>query len=304
MHHQAGSSFAKGLFYVTTTVAFWGILPIALVFSLSLQDGTTITWFRFLIAAIVCLAYQAQRGKLGEFRRLDIRDWSWLALAAFALIVDYVLYIYGLTYIDPSAMQVFSQTTPLFMALGGILFFKEKISAFQGLCFVALFVGLGLFFNAAIADFEFGQTRFLTGAALAVSASIIWAVYAMLQKKLVDRLSSTNILLFIYLCAIVSLAPLSDLASFKALDSAAWLILLFCAFNTLIAYGAFAESLNHWPTTHISSVIALTPLATIAASYLAHQLWPAVIPFPAINLVGWVGVALTLVAMVLFNLKR
>jgi len=304
MQQHAEGAFAKGLFYVVVTVLFWGILPIALVFSLSLQDGTTITWFRFLIAAIIVFAYQLRQGKLSEFKSLSGRDWALLGLAAFSLIVDYIFYIYGLNYIDPSAMQVFSQTTPLFMALGGMLFFKEKISAFQGLCFVALFVGLGLFFNAAIAGFSFGESRFLTGALLAVTASIIWAVYAMLQKKLVDRLSSTNILLFIYICAVFGLLPMSELTSFGGLDGAAWAIITFCALNTLIAYGAFAESLNYWPTTHISSVIALTPLATIAASFMAHQIWPAMVPFPAINPIGWTGVALTLVAMVLFNLKR
>ena len=301
---QSPNAFMTGLVLVSTTVIFWGVLPVALVFALALQDGTTITWFRFLIAAIVCTAYQGWKGRLAEFTRLRLKDWLLLLLAAIFLIGDYLLYIYGLTYIDPSAMQVFSQTTPLFMALGGILFFKEKLTRLQGLCFVALFFGLGMFFNSAIANFEFGQTNFIIGAILAVVASIIWAFYAMLQKLLADRLSAMNILLFIYILAVFSLFPMSDLASFATLDGANWAILMFCAFNTLVAYNAFSESLKYWPTTHISSVIAITPLATILASYVGSRLWPETVLFASVNMVGWAGVALTLVAMVVFNFRR
>lgn len=304
MHDYPPGAFLKGLILVSTTVIFWGILPVALVFALSVQDGTTITWFRFLVAALVCTAYQAWKGRLGEFTRLSLRDWGWLILAAIFLIGDYLLYIYGLTYIDPSAMQVFSQTTPLFMALGGIIFFKEKLTKLQGLCFVALFAGLGMFFNSAISNFEMGEANFIIGAILAVVASFIWALYAMLQKLLADRLSAMNILLFIYIAAVFSLFPKAELESFKALTGADWGILMFCAFNTLVAYNAFSESLKYWPTTHISSVIAITPLATIVASYVGSRLWPDTVLFASVNMIGWAGVVLTLVAMVAFNFRR
>ena len=304
MHDYPPGAFLKGLILVSTTVIFWGILPVALVFALSLQDGTTITWFRFLVAAVVCTAWQGWRGQLVEYTRLSGKDWGWLALAAFFLIGDYLLYIYGLTYIDPSAMQVFSQTTPLFMALGGIVFFKEKLTRRQGICFVGLFTGLGLFFNSAISNFEFGEANFIIGAVLAVVASFIWALYAMLQKKLADRLSPMNILLFIYIVAVFCLFPKSNLSSFAALGTADWAILVFCAFNTLVAYNAFSESLKYWPTTHISSILALTPLATIVASYIGNRLWPDTVLFASVNLLGWGGVALTLVSMVVFNLRR
>lgn len=303
MQQETTSNFISGLVMVIITVLFWGILPIALVFTLSLQDGTTITWFRFLVAAVLCLSYQAAKGRLGEFRALNLKDWGILSAATILLISDYLLYIHGLNYIDPSAMQVFSQATPLFLALGGIIFFKERITVFQGLCFVGLFVGLGMFFNASIRNFALDATGFKTGVLIAVTASFVWAIYALLQKRLVRKISSTNILLFVYLVAITALFPLSDMTSFSGLTLIDWGILLFCAFNTLVAYYAFAESLNYWPTTHVSAALALIPLATISASFLAHRLWPQTIPFPELNLIGWAGVALTLVSMVLFNRK-
>lgn len=303
MQRYPDNAFLTGLVLVCTTVFFWGILPIALVFSLKLQDGTTITWFRFLVAAIVCIAYQAWTGELRQYKVLTAREWLLLALAAAFLIIDYVLFIYGLTYLEPSAMTVFSQTTPLFLALGGILFFGERITWVQGACAFLLFIGLGLFFNASIAEIDFAQKGFVTGVMLAVSASFIWALYATLQKKLVNRLSSTNILLFIYISAVVSLYPFSDMGSFAPLDSTDWLILGFCAINTLVAYTTFTESMKYWPSTHISSVVATTPVITILASIAAHQLWPETVQFTPVNLLGWIGVVLTLSAALGFNIK-
>lgn len=296
------NSFLTGLLLVLTTVLFWGILPVALVFSLELQDGTTITWFRFLVAGIVCLAYQAHTGKLREFNALSMKEWGMLTLAAAFLIGDYVLFIYGLTYIEPSAMTVFSQATPLFLALSGILFFGERIGWLQAVSGAALFLGLGMFFNASIVTLDLGQEGFVTGAIIAVAASFIWVLYATLQKKLVDRLSSTNILLFIYFAAIVTLAPVSDMGSFSKLNTVDWLILIFCALNTLVAYAAFSESMNYWPSTHISSVVATTPIITILASLAAHELWPSVVRFTPLNNLAWAGVIVTLSAAIAFNL--
>ncbi len=303
MSQTPQNSFLIGLFMVGTTVIFWGILPIALIFALTLQDGVTITWFRFLVAAIVCAGIQGARGKLREFHSLNKREWGALSLAAIFLIGDYVLYIYGLTFIDASAMQVFSQTMPLFMALAGVVFFAERLTKLQGLCFVGLFTGLVLFFNASISEFELGETKFLIGAAIAVFATFIWTIYAVLQKKLAGRLSSANTLLFIYIVAIFCLLPAADLTSFTSLSSANWAILAFCAANTLIAYTAFSESLKYWPTTHIGSVVAATPLMTIFAAYVGHQMWPDTILFTSVNTLGWFGVALTLVSMIVFNLR-
>ncbi|MFC4347320.1 DMT family transporter [Kordiimonas lipolytica] len=303
MQSQSPNAFLTGLILVCNTVLFWGILPIALVFALELQDGVTITWFRFLVAAIVVTGIQAWRGKLRQFLSLTGREWLMLLFAAIFLIADYVLFIYGLTYLEPSAMAVFSQTTPVFLALTGVVFFHERLNRFQTACFLTLFVGLGLFFNASIAELDFGQEGFLVGVLIAVSASFIWALYAALQKKLIGRLSSANILLFIYLAAVVSLLPMSDLTSFGALESADWMIITFCAFNTLIAYSTFSESMKYWPSTHISSVVATTPVATIIASYVGHLLWPDVIRFTNVNMLGWIGVLVVLTSAVAFNAR-
>ena len=100
------------------------------------------------------------------------------------------------------------------------------------------------------------------------------------------RLSSPAILLAIYLCASVVLLPLARPASLLQLDGLHWGLLMFCAVNTLVAYGAFAEALAHWEASRVSAILATTPLLCLGAVALVHAAWPQVI---AAERVGWIG---------------
>ena len=50
--------FKLGLFFATTAILFWGMLPIALKLSAGFIDPITLTWFRFFIAFIVSIGLQ------------------------------------------------------------------------------------------------------------------------------------------------------------------------------------------------------------------------------------------------------
>jgi drug/metabolite transporter (DMT)-like permease len=54
-------------------------------------------------------------------------------------------------------------------------------------------------------------------------------------------------------------------------------MLLFCGLNTLMAYGAFAEALEHWEASRVSAVLALTPLVTLVAVWAVSLLAPTLI---------------------------
>ena len=69
-------------------------------------------------------------------------------------------------------------------------------------------------------------------------------------------------------------------------------ILLFCALNTLIAYGAFAESLEHWEASRVSAVLALTPIITLISVALVSVFSPSLIPTEHLTLIGILGAAL------------
>ena len=130
------------------------------------------------------------------------------------------------------------------------------------------------------------------GSTMVVIAALVWAGYALIQKQLLLRLSSPAILLFIYLLASLLLLPLAHPRQLLALDGVGVALLAFCALNTLVAYGAFAEALVHWEASRVSTVLALTPLLSLAVIAGVHALWPWAVAAESVGAVGYVGALL------------
>jgi drug/metabolite transporter (DMT)-like permease len=293
--HQVSGRWRLGLVLALSTAAFWATLPIALKVALEQIDPYTLTWARFAFAAAVMLLWLAARRQLGQFRDLGGRRWLMLALAGLMLIGNYVGYLLGLKYTTPANAQLLIQAAPLLMGLGGLMVFGERYSIGQWIGLVAIVAGLGLFFSDQSGRALPAGGDYLLGAALIGVAALVWAVYALLQKQLLMNLSSPAILGFIYVVATLVLWPLAHPEALLALDRRHVLALVYCALNTLGAYGAFAEALAHWEASRVSVVLALTPLLCVGAVASAHALNPDLIAPEHIGLLGWLG-ALAVVA--------
>lgn len=261
-----------GLFYASVTTLAWGLLPIALKAMLAYLDPYTITWYRFLAAALIAGALLAATGRLPRLAALDARGGWLMAVAVGGLIGNYVLYLLGLGYASPGSTQVLIQLAPLFLLVGGVAFLGETFAPRQWLGLVALIAGLALFFHDRLAVLSRLDGDLARGMGLIVLAALVWTAYALAQKLLLRYLTAQGILLVIYVSASVLLLPLSAPTSAATLTAWPWALLAFCSLNTLIAYGAFAEAMRHWDASRVSAVIALSPLLTLLFSELLGRL--------------------------------
>jgi len=292
--HQASGRWRLGLAMAMVTALSWATLPVALKITLEQLDPYTLTWFRFLVAALAMAVFVGARGGYGAFAGLGARRWGLLALAALALIGNYVFYLLGVQHTTPGNAQLLIQLAPLLMALGGIFVFGESYKPAQWAGLGVIVLGLVLFFREQLAHAASGHAYAL-GSALVVVAAIVWALYALLQKQLLTRLDSASIQLFIYALAAVVLLPLAHPRALLALDARhAWL-LAFCSVNTLVAYGAFAEALAHWQASRVSAILAVTPLLSLGTIALLHSLAPASVAAETVGAIGYAG-ALAVVA--------
>ena len=110
-----------------------------------------------------------------------------------------------------------------------------------------------------------------------------------MQKQLLQRLDSQVILWVIYAAAAVLLLPLAAPAQLLALDGKHWVAVLYCAINTIGAYGAFAEALAHWEASRVSAILALTPLLTVATVSAFAAFVPGLVAPERIGTAGWIG---------------
>lgn len=302
MLHQASGHWKLGLALALVTAACWATLPIALKMSLSVLDPMTLTWFRFAFAAVFMLVWLALRRQLNPYRGLVRRDWRWLFAATILLIGNYVGYLFGVYYTSPGNAQLLIQLAPLLMALGGIWVFKERYVWGQWLGLAIIAVGLLLFFKEQWQGAASAGSRYILGSAIIGLASVSWAGYALLQKQLLMKLDSTHILTAIYLFSALLLWPFAHPSQLLKLDALHWGLLGYCAINTLVAYGAFAEALAHWQASRVSAILATTPLLCLLAVGLTHSLWPAAIAPEHVTTLAIFGAILVVIGSALSSL--
>ncbi len=303
MMHQSSGRWRLGLALSMLTVFLWGILPIALKVTLQALDVYTVIWFRFTVSFGLLAVYLGVQGKLPILEQLRSVSWKLLAIATIFLALNYLLFLQGLSLTSPANAEVIIQLSSLLLGLGGLVIFKEHYQLRQWLGVSVLILGYILFFHEQLANLITGHGKYLLGSGLVVLGAAAWAVYALAQKQLLQSLSSAQIMLIIYGGCAFLFTPFAKFKIVFTLSDLHLGMLLFCALNTLVAYGAFAESLAHWEASRVSAVLALAPIITLIAVETVSVIVPALIPHEKMTLLGIMGAILVVVGAVVIALK-
>jgi drug/metabolite transporter (DMT)-like permease len=290
--HQSSGNWRLGLALSLITVFLWGILPLALAVALQALDVYTVTWFRFLGSFVLLAVYLAVRGQLPTPDKLRLTPLNLLAIAILGLAINYLLFVQGLAQTSPSSAEVLIQLAPVLMGLGALVIFKERYTLRQWVGLGILTLGFALFFHAQLKALITAPTTYLVGSGLLVVASFSWAAYSLAQKQLLQRLPSSNIMLLIYGSCAILFSPFATPLQILSLSPIQLGMLIFCALNTLIAYGAFAEALAHWEASKVSAVLALAPIVTLISMWAVSSFMPTLIAPERITVLGVVGAVL------------
>jgi drug/metabolite transporter (DMT)-like permease len=132
-----------------------------------------------------------------------------------------------------------------------------------------------MFFNHHLGDIFISLNDYGVGLLVIVAAAVAWTAYAVIQKFLLMEFNSEETMLVFYWIGALVFLPFSNFSPMLDLSAWQWCLLVFCGFNTLIAYGAFAEAMVHVEASRVSATIALTPLLTVGIVQL--------IPIPGIT---------------------
>ncbi len=290
--HTVSGRWKLGLTLSLTTALLWGILPIALKGLLQQMDAVTVTWYRFLSAALIVFIFLALRGRLPDWRKLKGSIGLLMLIAILGLGANYVFYLFGVELITPSSAQVMIQAAPMLMLVGSLIIFKEQFNRWQWLGFAAFVIGLTLFFNSRFEEIFESLGAYSIGLLWIFIAAIVWAAYALAQKQLLNDFSSNQIMFVIYLTCVPLLAPWTEVSQITGLDGLGWFLLIFCCLNTLVAYGAFAEALAHWEASRVSALLAITPLLTIFFMKVLEYFYPNYLTSEPLNTLSLVGAGL------------
>ena len=302
--HQTSGRWRLGLALSLTCTFVWGILPIALAVTLQELDIYTVTWFRFFMAFGLLAAYLAARKEFPNLQKLRSASLGLLAIATIFLGLNYLFFLQGLVLTSPTISEVVIQLAPVLMSLGGLAIFKERYTLHQWGGLGVLALGFALFVHGQLEIVVTAQATFLLGNICLVLGAITWAIYALAQKQLLQKLPSSAIMLVIYGGCALLFSPLAKPQPLLSLSPLHLGMLLFCGLNTLIAYGAFAEALDHWEASRVSAVIALTPIVTFVSMWAVSLLTPTLIAPENVTPLGLWGAVLVVAGSMVIALAK
>jgi drug/metabolite transporter (DMT)-like permease len=277
----------KGVILALITVLCWGVLAIGLKVAVGKVDSFTIVWVRFSFA-FAALAVWFLFTARDQFRILAKPPWE-LVVATLGLSINYIGFQMGVKLTSPSNAQVIIQIGPVLLALSGIFFFHEKVKKQQILGFSVVIVGFVLFYYEQLKNVLFTRGDFNAGVLFTVLAAVSWALYAIMQKKLVHRYPPQTLNLFLYGLPTLLYLPFANFITLGSLSFEWWLLLLFLGANTLIAYGCMNASLKYIDANKVSAIIINNPILTFIIMAILSWLQVGWITPEHFSIFAWAG---------------
>ncbi len=293
-------SYARGILLVLVTTLLWGFLPIILKVALTEFSAGTIAWFRFLFAFVVLYLLLSLRG---SHPALILRRPPILGIVAGAsLSANYFGVTEAVNLSTPSNAAILIQLAPVLLAVVGVLFFKERLTPLQMVGFAVAAVGFYLFYIDQRGNVK-DMTHYSTATVYIMFAAVVWVLYISCQKLLSRSFGAQSLNLLVYGVAAVVLVYKVNWVEFTGIGWKGWTVLVVLGLNTLLAYGALAESVKHVPLTIISPLITLNPLITLTGMLVLPALSSGRLMPEIIGTWGYLG-AVTAVGGVVLVIAR
>jgi len=223
------------------------------------------------------LAFVLLQRKLTPLFRMPAKDFWLLALCSMLGVVgNQFLYVKGLSLTTVINVTLLSTTIPVFALFVSILFGYDQLS-FRRLIGIALAAGGVIYLvNPARADLSAQTTA---GNLLIVSNSLLYAIYIVISKTLLERYGALNVITWIFLVGSVVTVPVGVYSlrqeNVGAITSGVWLLLVFIIiFPTVGAYYLNAWALSKVPPSTVAIYIYLQPLIAFGfAPLLLGEQW-------------------------------
>lgn len=303
--HTHSGRWKYGMSLAFLTAITWGVLPVFLSPLFAVMDPMTITFYRFLMASILLFIWLVYKNSFKQLTQLkDKKTISRVFIAGCMLCVNYGGYAVALEMMSPAGTQVLIQLAPILLILSGVFIFHERFSRAQWLGFATFMIGLTVFFWKRILQTGSGSDQYALGMLIIVFAAVSWAVYASLQKQLLMRLSSVQLIFLINTLGALVFSILSSPLLIFELNNIQLLLLLACGLNTLIAYGSFSEALEHWEASKISALFTTVPVLTIIFVEIANLLPNVSIPSEPVSANLVIGALLVVVGAAFTSLGQ
>lgn len=244
-----------GQFKVNPYLAvFLGVVAVSfssLFVKLSQAHPFVIAFYRLFLTFLILLPL-AWREKIQGLRQISLKDGMLAVASGSFLALHFILWFVSLRYTSIASSVVLVTTQPIFVVLGSLLLFREKIGA-KALIGGAIAL-LGSFLIGA-ADFQFGG-RALLGDLLALAAAVAVSGYLIIGRTLRARMSLALYTFLVYGSSSLVLGLVAGTTgkSFYPYPAREWLLFLALAVICTI----FGHTVFNWSLRYVqASVVAV-----------------------------------------------
>jgi len=263
----------KALFAVTV----WGASFVATKVSLQYAAPTTIVWLRFSMGVVI-LGLTVVLKK--QFALPHGKDWGYFALLGFLGITFHQwLQSTGLLTAQATTTAWIVATTPVFMALLGLILLRENLVLYQvaGI-FLATFGVLLVVTQGNLAVLTTGNSG-TQGDFLVLISALNWAVFSTLSRSGLQKHPATRKMFFVmgfgWLFTSILFFTTSGLEQISSIPWDGWVAILFLGILCSgIAYIFWYDALKDLPVAQTGAFLYLEPIVTviIASIVLAEPL--------------------------------
>jgi drug/metabolite transporter (DMT)-like permease len=213
-----------------------------------------------------------------------------IGFALLAVVLNQTLFLGGLALSNAHIAAILITTVPVF-ALGAAIVIGRERATLLKVGGILLAAG-GALLVVGGEGFE-GTRRSMIGAMLIVLNSLSYALYLVLSKPLMERLSARRVIRRMFVTAAVIMIPIAALPlarqQWSTIPPRAWIALaLVIAGPTVVAYLLNAWALAHTDASLVAAYTYVQPFLTaiLAAIYLNETIRPIVIVAAAMIFAG------------------
>lgn len=256
---------------ILLAVIFWGTSFVATKTVLNEIKPVTVIILRLILASILLtiIALYTKR----KFS-LNLKSHSWIFILALVAVFHLWIQVTGLQYTTAANTGWIIGTAPIFMAILGFVFYKEKITLLQFLGILVALVGLLLLIGKGdITNIGLIENK---GDLLVLGSAFTWGVYSMVNKKISLSYSPLMTILYLFLMMAVIIIPFNlnteTINSVINLSPVSWMWILFLGiFCSGIAYVIWAQALRDMESAKVGAFLYFEPLVTVIAAWFFLQ---------------------------------
>ncbi len=249
-------------------VIFWGNSFIATKIALREIGPLTIITLR-LFLSLILLSTVAIYTK----RNFRISRKSQIGILLLAVIAVFHLWIQitGLNETTASNTGWIVGFTPVFIAILGIIFFRERLKPVNTAGMVLAFFGLLLLISKGdllSIDFITGKGDFLV-----LASAVTWSFYSILNKKITVSYSPLMMIFYLFVTMTIVVVPFSvnsaSVRSVARLSAEGWGAVAFLGiFCSGIGYVLWAQSLKNIDASKVGAFLYIEPFFTVISAGL------------------------------------